>query len=206
VPLARSGLSPELAARHVVSASWVAFAFIGAAAGVFAVAGADVVEAFLGDAYGGDVGTEVGRLVVVLAPWMAVSVGVNVAFPLAFVVERLRALPLIAVGALGLHLVLAWVAVELADLDGLAVALAISTLFVLAALLVELDALSSAVRGLALAAAVIAVLAVLGFLPPAVVLGSLSAALVGLVVYVALLAVVRPRGLRESWGYLRALR
>ena len=206
VPLARSGLSPELAARHVVSAAWVAFAFIGAAAGVFALAGADVVEALLGDAYGGDVGAEVGRLVVVLAPWMAVSVGVNVAFPLAFVVERLRALPLIAVGALGLHVLFAWVAVELADLNGLALALAISTSFVLAALLVELDALSAASRGLTLAAAAIAVLGVLCFLPPALVLGSLAAALVGLVVYAVLLAVVRPRGLRESWGYLRALR
>ena len=53
VPLARSGLSPALAARHVVSASWIALAFIGAAAGVFALAGADLVEAVLGGAYGG---------------------------------------------------------------------------------------------------------------------------------------------------------
>ena len=80
---------------------------------------------------------------------MVVSVGVNVAFPLAFVVERLRALPLIAVVALALHVLLAWLAVELADLDGLAVALALSTSFVLAALLVELRALSPASRGLA---------------------------------------------------------
>ena len=206
VPLARSGLSPELAARHVVSASWVALVFIGAASGVFALAGADVVEAFLGDAYGGDVGAEVGRLVVVLAPWMVVSVGVNVAFPLAFVVEKLRALPLIAVVGLGIHVLLAWISVELADLDGLAVALAVSTVFVLAALLVELRALSPASRGLASAAAVIALLSLLGFLPAALVLGSLAAAVAGLVTYVVLVALVRPRGLRTSWAYLRALR
>ena len=195
-----------LAARHVVSASWVALAFIGAAAGVFALAGADVVEAFLGDAYGGDVGAEVGRLVVVLAPWMIVSVGVNVAFPLAFVVERLRALPLIAVVALGIHVLLAWTAVALADLDGLAVALAVSTAFVLAALLVELQALSPASRGLASAAAVIALLSLVGFLPAALLLGSLAAATAGLLTYVVLVALVRPRGLRTSWAYLRALR
>ena len=67
VPLARSGLSPA-SLRHVVASSWLALVFVGAAAGVFALAGADVVEAVLGDAYSGEVGAEVGRLVVVLAP------------------------------------------------------------------------------------------------------------------------------------------
>ena len=206
VPLARSGLSPDLAGRHVVSSSWIAYGFIGAAAGVFALAGADVVEAFLGGAYGGDVGEEVGRLVVVLAPWMAISVGVNVAFPLAFVVERLRALPLIALAALVVHVLAAWVGVELAGLDGLALALAVSTSVVLVALLTELGALAGATRGLAVAAAVVACLSLLGFLPPALVLGSTAAALVGLGVYAVLVAVLRPRGLRASWAYLRALR
>jgi hypothetical protein len=206
VPLARSGLSSERAERHVVSSSWVAYALIGAAAGVFALAGDDLVEALLGDAYGGDVGDEVGRLVVVLAPWMAISVGVNVAFPLAFVVERLRALPLIAVAALVVHVGAAWLAVELLGLDGLALALAISTSVVLVALLVELGALTGAARGLAAAAAFVAGLSLAGFLPPALVLGSSAAALVGLGVYATLVALVRPRGLRASWGYLRALR
>jgi hypothetical protein len=34
---------------------------------------------------------------------------------------------------------------------------------------------------------------------------SALAAVGGLVLYVALLAVVRPRGLREAWGYMREL-
>ncbi len=85
-------------------------------------------------------------------------------------------------------------------------ALALSTAFVLAALLVELRALSTASRGLAAAAAVIATLSLLGFLPAALVLGSLAAASAGLVTYAALVALVRPRGLRTSWEYLRALR
>jgi len=52
----------------------------------------------------------------------------------------------------------------------------------------------------------IATLSLLGFLPPALVLGSLAAAAAGLVTYAALVALVRPRGLRTSWEYLRALR
>ena len=44
---------------------------------------------------------------------MIASVGVNVAFPLAFVVERLRPLPWIGV-ALGVQVLLAWAGVELA--------------------------------------------------------------------------------------------
>jgi hypothetical protein len=205
VPLARSGLSSELAARHVVASSWIALAFVGAAAGVFALAGADVVEAVLGDAYGGDVGAEVGQLVVVLSPWMVVSVGVNVAFPLAFVVERLRALPWIGALALAAQVILAWIGVELAGLDGLALALAISTSIVLVALLRQLDAVRPAVLGLALAAVAVAALTLAAFLPPALVLGSSAATLVGLVVYVLLVGVTRPQGLRDSWAYLREL-
>jgi hypothetical protein len=206
VPLTRSGLTPEHAARHVVSASWIALALIGAAAGVFAVAGAGVVEAVLGDAYGGDVGTEVGRLVVALAPWMVVSVGVNVAFPLTFVVERLRALPWIGLAALALQVPVAWLAGELAGLEGLALALAASTALVLVALLRELDALSVTARGLVAAAAIVAALSLAGFVPPALVLAATAAAAVGLALYVVLIVALRPRGLREAWAYLRALR
>lgn len=43
------------------------------------------------------------------------------------------------------------------------------------------------------------------FLPPAVVLGSIPSAGVGLVLYVALFMLVRPRGLATGWRYLRAL-
>ncbi len=98
----------------------------------------------LGDAYGGDIGEEVSRLIVVLAPWMVVSVGVNVSFPLAFVAGRLRPLPVIGACALArCRSLLAWIGSELFELDGLAVALTLSTLLVLAALLRELGALDA---------------------------------------------------------------
>jgi hypothetical protein len=206
VPLTRAGLESDPAARHVVSASWVALTLIGAAAGVFAVAGAGVVEAVLGHAYGGDVGTEVGRVVAVLSPWVIASVGVNVTFPLLFVVGRLRPLPVIGIVALAVQIPLAWLASSVLELDGLALALAVTTFFVLGALLRELGALERAARGLLVAAAFVASLTAVSFAPPALLLGSVASAAVGLALYVGLLALLRPRGLTSSWSYLRALR
>jgi len=205
VPLSRAGLAPAQAVRHVVATSWLSLALAGAAAGVFALAGGDLVEAVLGEAYAGDVGADIGRLVVVLSPWMIAAVGVAVTFPLAFVAGRTRGLPWIALGALALQVPLAWAGGELLELDGLAIALAASTLLVLVALLVELHALGGAVRRLGAAAAFVAVLTVVAFLPPALVLGTPASALVGIALYVVLLAMVRPRSLRGSWHYLRTL-
>jgi O-antigen/teichoic acid export membrane protein len=204
-PLTRSGVDASRASLHIVSASWLALAAIGAAAGVSALAGADVVEAVLGDAYGGNVGGEVGRLIALLAPWMAVSVGVSVAFPLIFVVGRTRSLVWIGAAALALQIPLAWAAQTAAGLDGLALSLACSTGLVLFGLLHELEASASTARGLGGAAVVVAVIAVVAFVPAAFVLDSFASAAVGLMAYIALLAVLRPRGLVTGWRYLRAL-
>ena len=94
---------------------------------------------------------------------------------------------------------------ELFELDGLAFSLALSTLFVLAALLTQLDAARLGLRGIAFAAAVVAVLAVVAFVPPAVLTGGIVSTLVGLALYAALVLWLPLRGLRESWAYLRAL-
>jgi len=205
VPLTRSELTAGSVANHVAAASWLALVFVGAGAGVFALAGSDVVEAVLGQAYGGDVGTEVGRLIVALSPWMTASVGVAVTFPLAFVAGRVRGLPLIAVCAIVLQIPLAWIAAELLGLEGLALTLALSTLLVLVGLLVELRALAEVVRGLVTAALVVCGIGALAFVPPALLLDSVGAAAIGLSAYVALLVVIRPRGLAAGWQYLRAL-
>jgi hypothetical protein len=200
------GLGEGAVARHVNASAWVALTLIGAAVGAFAVAGGAIIEQVLGNAYGGDIGEEVSRLIVVLSPWMVVSVGVNVSFPLAFVAERLRALPLIGAAALAAQVVLAWIGSELFELDGLAAALALSTGVVLVALLRVLGALDAGLRGIARAAAVVAALTAVAYLPVGLLLGTVAAAVVGSVVYVALVALWRPRRLTESWGYLRALR
>ncbi len=205
VPLSRIELTPAAIARHVVSATWVALVIVGAAVGVLALAGAELVEALLGSAYGDEVGDEVAALIVVFAAWMLAAVGVNVTFPLAFVTDRLRALPWIGVAALLAQLLLAWIGVELFELKGLAFSLALSTLLVLAALLVQLGATRQGLRGIGLAAAVVAAFTAVAFVPPHLVAGGMASALVGLALYVALVLAIRPRGLRESWAYLRAL-
>jgi peptidoglycan biosynthesis protein MviN/MurJ (putative lipid II flippase) len=205
VPLSRSELSASSVSRHVVAATWVALTLIGGAAGVFALAGGDVVEAVLGRAYEGVVGAELGRLVVVLSFWMVAAVGVTVAFPLAFVSGRTRALPWIAVAALALQVPLAWAGGRLLELDGLALALAISNLLVLVMLLGTLHAWRPSARGLVSAGAVIGAIAIAAFSVPALILGSVPAALLGLAAYIGAFAVFRPSGLGESWRYLRAL-
>ncbi len=137
---------------------------------------------------------------------MVVSVGVNVTFPLAFVAERLRALPWIGAGALAIQVLLAWVGVDALRAGRPRPVLAVSTLLVLAALLVQLEAVERGLRGIAIAACVVSALVVVAYVPPSLVAGGLLGALVGLAIYVGLVALLRPRGLRESWAYLRALR
>ena len=76
----------------------------------------------------------------------------------------------------------------------------------LTALLRELGALRTGLRGILRAAVAIGAVALVAFLPPSLVLGTVVAAIVGVVLYVVLVAVWRPAGLTRSWGYLRALR
>jgi hypothetical protein len=205
VPLSRRGLDSRAVAEHVVASSWLALTLVGAAAGMFAVAGGDVVEAVLGSSYAGDVGTNLGRVVVALSPWMVASVGVSVSFPLMFVVSRTRALPWTALAALAAQIPLAWLGERLLDLEGLALSLAISTFLVLGVLLWELGALAAAARGLLRAGAVVALIAVTSFGAAQLVPGAAISGAVGVVAYVLLLGLVRPRGLATSWRYLRAL-
>lgn len=205
VPLTRAGLDAARTARHVVSSSWIALVVIGAAAGVFALAGGRIAQGLLGSSYSDDVGNELGRLVVVLSLWAVVSVGVSLTFPLVFVGGHGRALPLIAVGAVALQVVVAIAGQRLLGLDGLALALAVTTVAVLGALLTVLGALSRVARGLAIAALTVAAGVAVAFAPPALLLPSVAAAVVGLVIYTGLVVVARPAGLREAWQYLRTL-
>lgn len=206
VPLSRIELTPTAVTRHVVASTWVALAIVGPTVGAVALVGADLVEAVLGNAYGADVGEEVTRVIVVLSVWIAAAVGVNVTFPLAFVAGRLRPLPWIGLAALAAQLLLAAVGMELLGLEGIALALGLSTLVVLAALLRQLGAAASALRGVAVASASIAALTVAAFAPVAVVTRSWAGVVVALALYAALLAVLRPGRLVASWSYLRTLR
>jgi len=207
VPLARVALSPARASRHVVSMSLVSFAAVAAAAGVFALVGDRIVHAALGPAYEGGPGGEIGRLIVLLGPWMAVSIGVTITFPMLFVVARERRLPALAVAALALHVSVAWAAVEAFELDGAAVALTASTLGVLVALLLLLSpqVLAAGSRGLALGAVVTGGLALAAFGVAAAVLPRAAAAALGALLFAGLLLAARRLGLQQAWGYLRTL-
>lgn len=207
VPLTRAVLSPERAARHVVSTSLVSFAAVAAAAGVFALVGEGIVTAALGPAYAGDAGGEIGGLIVALGPWMAASVGVTITFPMLFVAHRERALPLVALAVLVPHVFMAWLAVGTFELRGAAVALTVSTLVVLVVLLALLSrqVLLSVARGLALGAIVTGGLALAAFGAAALLLPATVAAVLGVAAFCALLVAFRGLGLRQAWGYLRTL-
>jgi hypothetical protein len=205
-PLTRRGIDVEEAVAHVVHSSWLSLALIAAAAGVFALAGGRVVGPILGGAYGGEVGRELGRLVAYLAPWMVVTVAYTLTFPLLFVLERSRGLVVIAVCGLAVSVPVVFLGRELAGLAGIAGALAVATALVLAALLVAVsgDALRRTAAELGRLALQVAALAAITF-GLASLLGGFAGAGVGLVAYAALLAALRPRGLREAWSYVRAL-
>ena len=205
VPLARGELTPALAARHIVAASWISLAIVAAAAGFFALAGARIGRIVLGSSYGGTTGTELGRLVAYLAPWMVVSVALSVAFPLLFVLGRSRWLPALAAAALLVQVPVEWAGRSAFGLAGLAAGLAVTTAAVLLVLLRALDALPATVRGLLVAAASCAVPAVVLYGLPRLVVGELPAAIVGLALYSGALVLWRPPGLVDAWGYLRRL-
>jgi hypothetical protein len=178
---------------------------IGAVAGVFGIAGGQIVHGLLGSGYGSTVGSELGRLVVVLTPWMLASVGVAVAFPLMFVAEKGRILPIVAGVALTVHVPLALLGQVAGGLDGLEVALAVTTAGMLVAMLVFLDALRLVSKGLLVAAGTVAVVGAISFVPAGVLLGRAGAAALGLGVYLVVLALIRPTGLRGAWRYLHQL-
>jgi hypothetical protein len=205
VPLTRTGLDPGRVARHVDASSWLSLVLVGATAGVVALAGEAIFRGVLGGSYGAEVGEELARVLVALAPWMVVTVGVSVTFPLVFVAGRARRMPLLAVLVVAVTAPLAWAGQELGGLYGLALALALATGVGLVGMLAALASVWSTLRGLLVAAGVVAVFAVAAYVPPAVLLPSFAGASVGLVLYVGLLTLVRPAGLRASWRYLRSL-
>lgn len=206
VPLTRTGIDGLRAGRHVVNISWLALAIVAAAAGVFAVTGEDLLRLALGDAYSGDVGSELGRLVVYLSPWMVASVGLSVAYPLLFVRGRGRLVPLLSAAALLLHVPVAWAGYRAFELPGVALALGVTTAATLAALLLMLSftCLECVARGLTEASLFSGGAAAVSFGVAAQLLPPAAAGAIGLLAYVSLLALLRPRGLREAWAYVHA--
>jgi hypothetical protein len=206
-PLTRRGIDPEEAGRHVVHAAWVSLSLVGAAAGVFALVGGRIVQFVLGNAYKGQVGRELGHLVVYLSPWMVAWVGFAVTYPLVFVAGRRKALiPLALLGfavciPLGLGLRAAW------GLPGIAVAIGLATLVIALGLMaaVSTRALAVAALGLARLALAIAVASALAFGGLSLAVSPIPAALLGIVVYALVIFSIRSFGLTDAWAYVRGL-
>jgi hypothetical protein len=206
-PLTRRGIDTEAAAAHVVHAAWLSLTLIGGAAGVFALVGGRVMTLVLGDAFSGGVGRQLGHLVVYLAPWMVASVAFSVTFPILFVLERPRVLIPLAIGSILVYVPVALVLRALFGLPGLAISLGITVLAMIFVLMAAVSRrmLVLAARGLAQTAAVIGAFVLVAFGLPSLVLPSIPAAVVGVALYLGALALLRPRGLVESWRYVRAL-
>jgi peptidoglycan biosynthesis protein MviN/MurJ (putative lipid II flippase) len=206
-PLTRRGVDAESAAAHVVHAAWLSLAAIAAATGIFALVGGKLIGGALGHAYTGNAGSELGRLVVYLAPWMVVMVAYTVVFPLVFVVEKPSVLLPLAPVALALHIPISLALRSWLGLNGLALALAVTTALVLVVLLAAVSPrmLELAALGLGRVALGLGALAAAAFGLVSLALTGIPAAAAGLALYAAVLAAARPRGLREAWAYVRVL-
>jgi hypothetical protein len=206
-PLTRRGLDPEAAGRHVVYAAWVSLSLVGAAAGVFALVGGRIVQFVLGNAYKGQVGRELGHLVVYLSPWMVGWVGFAVTFPLVFVAGRRSLLvPLAAVGfamciPIGLGLRAAW------GLSGIAIAIGVVAIAIALGLMAVISprVVAIAAIGVARLSLVIVAASALAFGGLSLMLPAIPAALLGLVVYALVIYSIRSFGLSDAWAYVRGL-
>jgi len=206
-PLTRRGMDAAAAAAYVVHASWLCLVPIAAAAGALALAGEQIVSALLGDAYGGAVGADLGRLVVEFAPWMVAALAQTLTFPLVFVAGRTRGLAPLALAALVFHVAAALALREVLGLPGLAFALALSTVVVAVALMLRVSPRlpARAAAGLARPVLVVGAASAAASGLAGLALDGVPAAALGLGGYALALAVLRPSGLREAWAHLRAL-
>jgi len=206
-PLTRRGLDTESAAAHVVNSAWVSLALVGAAAGLVALVGGRVVTALLGDAYSGNVGDELGRLVVYLSPWMVANAAFAITYPLMFVMRRTQWLLPVALAAILVDIPISIVFRSLWGLTGVTVALGISTLLLVLGLMASLSVrmLTLSVVGLGRLSLLVGAATALAFGGASLVFSAVPAAAAGLALYALLLLAMRELGLAQAWQYVRAL-
>jgi hypothetical protein len=206
-PLTRRGVDAESAAEHVVHSAWVSLALVGAAAGLVALVGGRVVTAVLGDAYSGEVGNDLGRLVVFLSPWMVANAAFSITYPLLFVMHRTRLLIPLALAGVAVDIPISIAGRELWGLTGVTVALGIATLLLVLGLMASLAPrmLALTVVGLGRLSLLVAAATTLAFGGASLVLSAIPAAAAGLGLYALILVGMRQLGLADAWHYVRAL-
>ncbi len=205
--LTRRGVDAKSAAVHIVNSAWVSLALVGAGAGLVALVGGRVVTAVLGDAYAGDVGDELGRLVVYLSPWMIANAAFSITYPLLFVMGRTRLLVPLAIAGIAVDIPISIIGRELWGLTGVAVALGVSTILVVVGLMALLAPrmVILTVVGLARLSLLVGGATALAFGGAALVFSAVPAAAAGLALYAVILLAMRQLGLAEAWQYVRAL-
>ena len=205
--LTRRGVDPDSAADHIVHSAWVSLVIVGAAAGIVALVGGRVISALLGHAYSGEVGREVGRLIVYLSPWMVAWAAFSITYPLLFVMHRTRLLIPLAVATIAVDIPISIAGRAWGGLTGVVVAMDISTVLMVLGLMGVLDrrTLARATVGLGRLALVVGSAAALAFGGASLLLPLGPATVLGLAVYALLLLAVRQLGLAEAWHYVRAL-
>ena len=206
-PLTRRGVDAESAAEHVVHSAWISLAFVGAAAGLVALLGGRVVTAVLGSAFSGNVGDELGRLVVFLSPWMIGNAAFLITYPLLFVMHRTRLLIPLALAGIVIDVPISIVCRSLWGLTGVTVALGVTTLLVVLGLMASLAPrmLWLTVNGLGRLSLLVGAATALAFGGASLVFGAVPAAAAGLALYALLLLAMRQLGLAQAWHYVRAL-
>ena len=205
--LTRPGVDADTAAEHVVHSAWVSLALVGAGAGLVALLGGRIVTALLGHAYAGDVGDELGKLVVYLSPWMVANAAFSITYPLMFVMHRTRLLIPIAAAGVLVDIPISIVGRSLWGLTGVAFALGISSLILVFGLMASLSLrmLASSVIRLARLSLLVGAATALAFGGASLVLSAVPAAAAGLALYALLLIAMRELGLSQAWRYVRAL-
>jgi O-antigen/teichoic acid export membrane protein len=206
-PLTRRGVDADSAAEHVVHSAWVSLALVGAAAGLVALIGGRVITAVLGDAYSGDVGDELGRLVVYLSPWMIANASFSITYPLLFVMHRTKLLIPLALAALAVDVPISIAGRAWWGLTGVTVALGLSTLLLVLGLMAALSPrmLVLTFVGLGRLSLVVGAATALAFGGASLLLGAVPAAAAGLGLYTVILLALRQFGLSKAWHYVRAL-
>jgi O-antigen/teichoic acid export membrane protein len=205
--LTRRGVDAESAAEHVVHSAWVSLALVGAAAGLVALVGGRVVTAVLGDAFSGDVGDELGRLVVFLSPWMVANAAFSITYPLLFVMYRTRLLIPLALAGVALDIPISIAGRHLWGLTGVTVALGVSTILLVLGLMASLAPrmLFLTALGLGRLSLLVGAATALAFGGASLVLSAVPAAAAGLALYALILVALRGLGLAQAWQYVRAL-
>lgn len=138
---------------------------------------------------------------------MVGSAAFSITYPLLFVTYRTRLLVPLALGVLVADVPISYFAREWFGLNGVAVALGISTLLLVFALMGALATrmLVLSAYGLGKLALIVGAATALAFGGASLLLGTVPAAVLGTVIYLVLLAALRQLGLADAWQYVRAL-